>query len=99
MPLQIGLPQPLAGSQPVAAEKPLLHSKSVSPLVMSSKATPGCCCIVCHSLGPRGPRGLRPALRRWSVMREKMPAIMGEDCDVPSDEIEAMSGYARPVTL
>ena len=34
--------------------------------------------------GARKPRGLRPALRRWSVSIEKIPAIVGDDSEVPT---------------
>ena len=99
IPAHTGRPQPLAGSHPFVAGKPLSHDVFVFPDVTSKNASPGYFSIVDQSRGPRKPSGGRPLLRRRSTTREKMPAIVGDDWLVPSDEMHAMSGYARPDAL
>merc|ERR1719162_2942033 len=83
MPSKIGRPHPVFASHPTVAGKPSAQDVLELPSVTSKKASPGNCSATCQILVPRKPSGGKPALSLWSMIMEKMPAVMGHDCEVP----------------
>ena len=81
----MGVPRPVTGSQPFAAEKPFVLQPGFVPFVMSLRI-----CGFAYSTGLTKPTGDLFTARRSSLMRFKIEANAGADAEVPPTRIESV---------